>query len=197
MGKEVKSAMEIAMEKLEKIGSGTEDERLEWKYLPEGEKLAARYMKGEDDLSAEISRCEEKARKYLVKGASGIFIRNISLPKDDAVRKNNKIAMDGLKIIKSDKIALENLYSKVRHIFEHYGTQGEQQRNQVYQSFKAEFEAKFQQSLQEQMGTSLDSQINVENQPQFQEEWHKMLAQMELQYVRVLGDVKQELLALP
>ena len=44
---DIKSAREIAMEKIDKLGEPTEEERLEWKYLPEGEKLAARYLKNE------------------------------------------------------------------------------------------------------------------------------------------------------
>ncbi len=36
MGEEIKSAREIAMEKVEKLGEVTEEERLKWKYVPEG-----------------------------------------------------------------------------------------------------------------------------------------------------------------
>jgi hypothetical protein len=34
---DIKSAREIAMEKAASIGEATAEERLEWKYLPEGE----------------------------------------------------------------------------------------------------------------------------------------------------------------
>ena len=40
---EIKSAAEIAREKIEKLGEATDEERLTWKYGPEGDKLAARY----------------------------------------------------------------------------------------------------------------------------------------------------------
>ena len=33
---DIKSAFELAMEKIEKIGEVTEEERLRWKYVPEG-----------------------------------------------------------------------------------------------------------------------------------------------------------------
>ena len=42
---DIKSAHEIAMEKVAKLGEATEEERLRWKYVPEGEKLAASYLK--------------------------------------------------------------------------------------------------------------------------------------------------------
>ena len=32
---DIKSAREIAMEKIEKLGEPTEEERLQWRYIPE------------------------------------------------------------------------------------------------------------------------------------------------------------------
>jgi hypothetical protein len=34
---DIKSAFEIAMEKINRLSEPTEEERLQWKYLPEGE----------------------------------------------------------------------------------------------------------------------------------------------------------------
>ena len=196
MGEEIKSAREIAMEKLEKLGDLTEDERLEFKYVPEGEKLAAEYMKQELNLVAELGNYEEKAKKYVTKGATDIFVRNISLPKDDLARRNTKRAMEGLKTLKSDKAAVENVYSRIRRVFEHYTSQGEQQKKQAYESLKADFEARVQQVMQQQMGTTMGMKIDVERQPQFQEEWHKVQVQMESQYIKLIDEYKQELLAI-
>ena len=39
---DIKSALEIAMEKVAKLGEATEEERLKWKHAPQGEELAAR-----------------------------------------------------------------------------------------------------------------------------------------------------------
>ena len=50
MGEEIKSALEIAMEKIEKLGEVTEEERLKWKYTPVGEKLAAKYLKQDSNI---------------------------------------------------------------------------------------------------------------------------------------------------
>ena len=192
---EIKSAAEIAREKIEKLGGVTEEERLKWKYVPEGEKLAARYIKEDSNLAAELSKYEEKARKYIIEGVADILMRNIGLPKKDIARRNNKKAMEGLKIIKNDKVAVENIFSKMRHVLEHYTQQGEQQRKQAYESLKADFEAKVQQAIRQQTGVNAKMKIDVERQPQFQEEWLKLQAQLDSQYIRLLGEYKQELLA--
>ena len=190
---DIKSAHEIAMEKIEKLGEATEEERLKWKYVPEGEKLAVRYIKQDFNIAAEMNQYEEKVRRYILEGAEDILIRNISLPKNDLAKKNNKRAMDGLKNLKNDKVGVENVYSKIRQIFSHYVEQGEQQRKQAYESLKAEMEAKIQQAVQQQLGSPTRVKIDVERQPQFQEEWRKIQVQLDSQYLTLLGEYKQEL----
>ena len=194
---EIKSAYEIAMEKAAKIGEATEEERLRWKYVPEGEKLAARYLKQDCELLVELGKYEKDMAGYVAKGAADILIRNINLPKNDITKRNNRRAMEGLKNLKSDKIAVENVYSKIRRIFNHYTEQGEQQRRQAYEQLKAEFEAKVQQAVQQQLGSVVGIKIDVEKQPQFHEEWHKLQAQLDAQYLKLLDEYKQELSAIP
>ena len=194
---EIKSALEIAMEKVEKLGGVTEEERLKWKYVPEGEKLAVRYLKQDLNLLAELSRYEGNARKYVIEGAQDILTRNINLPKDDSTRRSNKRAMEGLKILKNDKVSVENVYSRIRRIFDHYVEQGEQQRKQAYESLKAELEDKIMQAVKQQLGSFAGIKVDVESQPQFQEEWRKVQTQLDLQYIKLLDEYKQELSAIP
>ena len=193
---DIKSAHEIAMEKVALIGEATEEERLRWKYVPEGEKLAARYLKTDCNLASELGHYDEKARKYVTTGAVDIIIRTINLPKDELAKKNNKRAMEGIKALRSDKVGVENIYSGIRRIFNHYVEQGEQQRKQAYQSLKDEFEAKAQQAVQQQMGSMMGAKIDVEKLPQFHEEWRRLQTQLDSQYLKLLGEYKQEILAL-
>jgi len=193
MGNDIKSALEIAMEKVGKLGEATEEERLKWKYVPQGEELAARYLKENCNLVAELSQYQENVRKYITEGAAEILIRNISLPKNDIAKRNNKRAMDGVKLLKSNKVSVENVYSRIRYLFNHYAEQGEQQRKEAYQSLKTELEAKIQQAVQQQLGPLMGTKIDVEKQPQFQQEWHKLQTQLDSQYLSLLGEYKQEL----
>ncbi len=190
---DIKSALEIAMEKIERLGKATDEEHLKWKYVPEGERLAARYLKQDCNLVVELSQYEETARRYIIEGAGGILARNINLPKDDLAKRNNRRAMDGLKNLKNDKVAVENVYSKMRRIFNHYVEQGEQQKKQAYESLKAEFEVKVQQAVQQQLGSLMRVRIDVEKQPQFREEWRKIQTQLDSQYLKLLDEYKQEL----
>ena len=190
---DIKSALEIAMEKIEKLGEATEEERLKWKYVPEGEKLAARYIKLDCNLVDELGQYEENIRRYIIEGAGEILTRNINLPKSDLAKRSNKKAMDGLKAVKSNKVDVENVYSKMRRIFNHYIEQGEQQRKEAYERLKIEFEAKMQQAVQQQLGSMARIKVDVEKQPQFQEEWRKIQVQLDSQYLKFLDEYKQEL----
>ncbi len=190
---DIKSALEIAMEKAEKLGKATDEERLKWKYVPEGERLAAKYIKQDCNLVAELSKYEENVTRYVREGAVDILVRNINLPKNDWAKRNNKKAMEGLKTVKSDKVGVENVYTKLRRIFEYYMEPGEQQRKQAYEALKADFEAKMQQAVQQQLGPLPGIKIDVEREPQFQEEWRRIQAQLDSQYIKLLDEYKQEL----
>jgi len=194
---DIKSAREIAMEKVKELGEVTDEERLRWKYVPEGERLAAEYLKEGGNLVTKLGQYEKNVAEYVIAGMSETMVRNIDLPRNDLAKKNNRKAMDGLKAIKNDKVSVENVYSKLRRIFNHYLEQGAQQRKQAYEELKAEFGAKIQQALQQQLGTFWQGEIDVEKQPQFQEEWHKIQAQLDSQYITLLNEYKQELLTIP
>jgi len=193
MDDEIKSAHEIAMEKVARLGEVTDQERLSWKYVPEGEKLAARYLKQGLNLVAELSQYEEKVKEYVIKGAEGILARNINLPKDDTIKKTNRRAMEGLKTLKRDKVGVENVFSQMRRLFDHYLETGEQQRRQAYETLKTEFNTKVQQAVQQQMGLPMGIKIDIEREPQFQEEWRRMQAQLEVPYLGYLDQYKQAL----
>jgi hypothetical protein len=192
---DLKSAAQIAAEKVEKLGAATEEDRLKWKYRPEGEKLAAKCLKEECNLVAELSKFEEKARKYVSDGAADILVRNIVLPQNDIAKKNTNKTMDALKALKNDKVAVENVYSNLRRLFDHYTGQGEQQRKQAYEQVRTNFTTRLQQAMQQQTGAfaAIDP-AEVERQPQFREELRKALLQLDQQYLKLLDEYKRELL---
>jgi len=195
---EIKSAFEKAMEKVEKLGKASPEEIGRLEYIPQGQRLAGSYLREECDLASELGKFTEELKKWIIEGAQEVFLKNIDLPINEAVKYRNKRAMEGLKLIKRDKGRVENVFSKIRRIFEHYEVQGEPQRRQAYESLKSQFEAKLQQALQQQLGSqALRIRVDVESQPQFQEEWRKLLAQLNSQYYKVLDEYKEEITRIP
>lgn len=194
---DIKSALEKAMQKVESLEKATAEERQRWQYVPEGEKLAAEYMKDRGNLLTELGKYDKDVTAYIAEGAAEILVRNINLPKNDLAKRNNKRAMEAIKILKTDKVGVENVFSKMRRVFNHYVEQGEQQRKQAYGALKADFEARMRQTAQQQLGHFANIKIDVEKQPQFHEEWRRLQAQLDSQYHKLLDEFKQELLAVP
>jgi hypothetical protein len=191
---DIKTAAQIAAEKLAKIGEPTQEERLKWKYGPEGEKLAAQYLKEDVNLTAELKKYDDKARAFMMKNINEILMRNINLPRNEVGRKTNKKAMEGLRLLKTNKSAVDKVYQHLQQVLDHYLQEGAEQKKQAYEQLKEQFEAQIQQMVRQQTGTSTGRvKIDVEKQPQFQEEWARVQAQMEGQYNQLLDDYKQEL----
>jgi hypothetical protein len=193
---EIKSAFEKAMEKVERIEKASEPELLRWKYVPEGQKLAVRYLRDECNLAVEVGKYEDKTKHFIVEGAEEILLRNINLPANDFARKNNKKAMEAIKALKRDKTGVENVYSKIRRIFTHYEQEGDQQRRHAYEMLKQDFQVKVQQAIQKQGGLPVGAKINIESQPQFQQEWRMVLTQLDSQYQKLLEEYKQEIMSI-
>ena len=91
---------------------------------------------------------------------------------------------------------MENVFSRMRHVLDHYTQEGAKQKKQAYESLKAEFEAKVQEAVRQQTGVNAKMNIDIESQPQFKEEWQRLQAQMESQYSKLLDDYKKELVAI-
>ncbi len=192
MADDMKSAYDRAMERIKSLEEPSKEEVLTWKYVPEGQKLAVRFLKEDFNLASEMGKFKDEERRYVVKGAEDVLLRNIVLPVHDIAKKNNKKAMDAIKAIKKDKTAVENAFTKMRRVFDHYANEGEQQRKQAYEMLKQDFQAKLQQAMRQQ-GIPPGTKINIESQPQFQEEWHLTLSQMDAQYNQLLDEYKQEI----
>src|SRR4030042_6829963 len=133
---EMKSAFEKAMERVGGIGEPSKEEMLQWKYVPEGERCAAGYFKDDLNLVAELSKFKEKQKHFVAKGMEEVLLRNIILPLNETAKKNNRKAMEAIKAVKRDKASLENIYTKIRRIFDPHAQQGEKQRKQAYEMLK-------------------------------------------------------------
>jgi hypothetical protein len=95
--------------------------------------------------------------------------------------------MEGLKLLKKDTIAVENIFSQMRSLFNFELEQGEQQRQQAYESLKAQFEDK----LKKMGPQAAEAQGAVEE--QFRQELRQVLAQIDVQYINQLDAYKKEL----
>lgn len=189
---EIKSTWEIVLEKAEKIGRASEEELFSYKYETEGKKVAARYFQEKDfDILKALSEYPKEALPYLLKGINEVLVRNIVLPRNEDQWQEVKRALEGIKIIKKGRSDILRISREIEQLLLTY----KQMREQLYFQFKSQFESKLagvEQALSQQLGVGL--KIDVESQPQFQEEWLSVQAELNERFEKQLNPLKKGLL---
>ncbi len=195
MNDDIKSAFEIAMEKIAELEEVTPEDKLKWKFTPEGEQAALKYFKEGQDIAGAIAHFPKEAQPFVRTGAEEVLLSNIQLPSNKVLEERNKKAMDGLPAVKADKNGTNKLLNQMKQILEHYTDQGAEQRKQTYEQLKQQYEVKLKKAVSKQLGSKAEGDlgISVETLPQFQEEWRRVSAQMDDQYLKLLDEFKKEL----
>ncbi len=195
MTDQIKSAREIAMARIEASSAEvTEQDRLRWRYIPEGEKLAVRVINDNVDLAREMAKVDKNGLAYLKQGAQNVFLSNIVLPTSDQTKKIDDKALKAILQIKKEKAPAEDVIGQIKSLFEHYETQGKRQKDQAIEELKMDFRRKLQQAIEQQLGTSAPGMVtDVDNLPQFKEEKRRLVSHFDSQYSTLLNEYKKQL----
>ena len=185
----IKSAYEKALERAEKITVSPEQlEAME--YAPKGSQAASQYMRDKSfALEEEFKKYGVKIQKHLKAGAEETFLSNIRLPENEAAKENNQRAFEGILALKKNKKAVSQVFGEIEHLFNYYV----KAINQNYQNFKANMSKRFaatQQALERQLGTKVA--FEIEKQPEFLQEWRKILNHINAQYEDHLKEHKEK-----
>jgi len=182
---ELKSALEKALEKVEKLEKASPEDLKRMEYTPKGSTIAARFLRNElNDILAGLSQYDASVRDYLVKGALETLLRNISLPKDNNTRQTSNKAMEGILTLKETKSSVKEINDQIQQLFTYY----EGALQQTFARLREAFQGKLGEM---QLGTN--TQLRVEQLPQFQEEFRKAITGLDAQYEKVLEEQKQKL----
>jgi hypothetical protein len=190
---EIKSALELALEKAERIGKASPQEMQEVKWQEQARHLAADFLRGKIELEPELRKLPPDAQPGLAKYIKEVLLRNITLPREGLVDDANKRAQAGMLQVARDKKATQRVLQEIVQIFSSY----EQVRQNALQQYKAQFSAQLdgvRKSLQAQMNRQLN--VDVENTPQFQEQWRAFEAQLNQQFEPLLEKHKAMLVTL-
>jgi hypothetical protein len=190
---EIKSALELALEKAERYGKASPQEMQEVKWQEQARHLAAEFLREKIDLEPELKKLPSEAQTALTKYVKEILLRNINLPREGVADDANKRAQAGILQVTRDKKAAQRLLQEINQIFTSY----EQVRQNALQQLKAQFNAQLdsvRKSLEAQMHRPLN--VDVENTPQFQEQWRAFEAQLNQQFEPLLDKHKAMLATL-
>ena len=148
---EIRSAIEIAMEKADRLGRATKEELQAEKWLDHGHRIVVRYMQGEiEDLEAGFSDISGDEMQLVLKGAIEILLRNIVLPRDKDQWPSIKKALSGFLELKGS-VANQTI-PRIEQLLKSY----EQTRDQYHEQLKMQMQnhlGGIKQAISQQYGT--------------------------------------------
>ena len=187
---EIKSALELALEKAERYGKASREEMAASQYREQGLQLAVRYLKGEGDLGADLQGLPAEVQPGARAAVKEVLLRNIGLPKNGEADERMARALAGMLLVASNPKAMSRLIAELEQVLNNFLTV----RNNAYQQLKARFGAgigNMQLALEAQLRQKV--RLEVEQLPQFQEEWRRFQSQLQDQFEPMLSQLKAQM----
>ncbi len=188
---EIKSALELALKKAEQYGKASREEMAASQYREQGCQLAVRYLKGEGDLEAELQGFPSQVQPAARAAVKEVLLRNIGLPKNGDTESRMARALEGLLLVAGNKKAMGRLITELEQLLQNFLTV----RYNAYQQLKTRYDAgvpNMQRALEAQLRQKV--RLEVEQLPQFQEEWRRFQGQLLDQFEPMLEQLKAQML---
>lgn len=190
---EIKSALELALEKAERYGRATKEELTREQFRDQGRQLAVDFLKDGGDLHAALSSLPAAAQVEARTAIKEVLLRNIALPRNGEMDPRMAQALEGLLLVAQNRKAMDRLRAELEQILQNFL----QVRNNAYQQLRARFGAgigQIERALEAQMRQKV--KVEVEHLPQFQEEWRRFQGQLLDQFEPMLEACKERMLNL-
>jgi hypothetical protein len=187
---EIKSALELALEKAERYGKASAEEMAAAQYQEQGRLLAVQYLKREGDLAADLKNLPPAAQAAARLAIKEVFLRNIGLPRENSVDPRQDRALEGLVLVADNSKNMARLQTELEQLLQQFL----QVRSNALQQLKGRFAAgagQMQRSMEAQYGQKV--RVEAESLPQFQEEWRRFLSQLQDQIEPMLEGLKEKM----
>jgi hypothetical protein len=187
---EIKSALELALEKAEQYGKASPEEVAAAQFKDQGRQLAVQYLREEGDLTVDLKNLPPQAVAPVRLALKEVFLRNIGLPRENVVESRQDRALEGLILVADNPKNMARLQTELEQILQQFL----QIRNNALQQLKARFASGVDQ-MQRALEAKLMQKVNVdvEHLPQFQEEWRRFLGQLNDQFEPMLKGLKDRM----
>jgi hypothetical protein len=187
---EIKSALELALEKAEQFGRASAEEMAAAQYQDQGRQLAVQYLKGEGDLAADLKKLPPQAQAAAKLAIKEVFLRNIGLPRENAVDPRQDKALEGLVLAADNPKNMARLQTELEQLLQQFI----QVRSNALQQLKGRFApgaGQMQRTMEAQYGQKV--RVDAESLPQFQEEWRRFLGQLQDQIEPLFEGLKEKM----
>jgi len=188
---EIKSALELALEKAERYGKASQEEMAAAQYQEQGRQLAVEYLKGEGDLEEGLKGLPPQAQAAARAAIKEVLLRNIGLPRNGEADLRLGLAVAGLMLVAGNQKLMDRLKAELDQLLQQFL----QIRSNALQQLKARFAAgigQVQRAMEAQLRQKV--RLDVEHLPQFQEEWRRFQGQILEQFEPMLAELKEKIM---
>ncbi|MFI5329689.1 MAG: hypothetical protein ACHQ2F_01445 [Desulfobaccales bacterium] len=188
---DIKSALELALEKAERYGKASKEEMAAAGYQDQGRQLAVKFLKGEGDLEADLQNLAPEAREAARNAVKEVFLRSVGVPRNGEVDERLDRSLDGLMLVAAHPKDMARCRTELQQLLQQFL----QYRNNAMQQLKARFAQSLvqtQRAMEAKTGQRM--QLEAEQLPQFQEEWRRFQGQLLEQFEPMLEDLKARML---
>ncbi len=191
---EIKSTMEMVLERAAKMSAGTAPVSDEESLIRTGMRLAADFLNEKIiDLHKKLLEQPAETQISIRKGMAQTLLRNIVLPRNEDLQESGAFAIKGVLILAQNSGEIETICKELQQIIEQYGQHKEQTIEQLKDALRAQLEQ--QQMSDGQSSQSSQSTINPAMHPQYKEELTKILASLNNQYNEAMTQRKEMILS--
>jgi hypothetical protein len=187
---EIKSALEIALERTQDVEANKEALEANT-FMTEGKKAVSKFLSEEDvDLKKLLEGFDKKQLRHIKEGALQALLANLKLPADEMSLLQSKKAGQGFYALVADSKHLGKLLNQMEQFLQDYL----QERKRVFEAVEQRFQPILQQkeqAMSQQVGARV--KIDPAMDPDFQKMLRENMTILEDRYKQVLTRVKDEL----
>ncbi len=184
---EIKSTMDMVMERAARMAAESaaagDDAKIE-----EGMRAAAAYLRGEAiDLAAQVAALPPADQTAFRRGVVQALLRNIFLPREAEQQQGAEQAMNGLVQVSHGSRELLSFFGEMKKILDQYLQHRQQLKEQLDAHFAQQM-GQMEAALTQQTGMAM--KLKPSQHPKYQEEWQRILTQLNDQYGNALKQYK-------
>lgn len=187
---EIKSTMDLVMERAARMGMATSDEMEQDAAHKKGMQLAAEFLNQQAaPLTETLDQQPAPQQDSIRKGMFEVLLRNVFLARDEEATKRIDTALNGIIELGGGASDLATMCGELQSITSQYG----KHREQYYEQLKGQVQMQIEQMLVQKGMSSEGMQIDPTLEPQFKEEWARIEGDLNGQYEQALQQYREQL----
>jgi hypothetical protein len=185
---EIKSTMEMVLERAARMAAdaGAQESNEDLEKL--GMKMAADFLnEKEKGLIDELLKQPTDRQMAVRAGMANTLLRNIVLPRDKELVESGTKALQGLLELGQSAGDISTICAEIQQLLGHYN----QHKDQLKQQLESAIKAQLEQQMAKRGKAAGQVSMNPAMHPQYQEEWSRMLSDLNNQYSQALDQRKK------